>query len=366
VYGSVDDAVVLQAQLLRGESESRTALVAMHPVGSPGYLPMFSNLARSGHHVVACATRYWNGDAALQMENVLLDLATCVHDARTRLGYERIVLVGWSGGGSLMAGYQAEATGRIIETTAAGEPTALADAELLPADGLLLIATHRSRHRLLTEWLDASIMDEVDPTKRNPRFDLYEPDSPNRVPFSREFVAEYRQAQAARNRKITAWVKEHLANLQAAGQPQDERCFVVHGTMADPRWVDPSVDPNDRRPGWCYLGEPRFANMSAAGLARFCTLRGWLSQWSLDDAQIDTVDAGPRIHIPTLVLSASADDACPISHSDAIYASLACGDKQHGTIAGANHYFSGADGKSQLGEAAKVIDAWLEERGFVG
>jgi dienelactone hydrolase len=366
VYGSVDDAVVLQSQLLRGEAASGTALVAMHPVGSPGYLPMFSNLARSGHHVVACGSRYWNGDAALQMENVLLDLAACVRDARNRLGYERIVLVGWSGGGSLMAGYQAEATERTITATAAGEPTGLADAELLPADGLLLLATHRSRHRLLTDWLDASILDELDPASRDPQLDLYDPTAPNQAPYSPEFVARYREAQAARNRRITARVNDHLTGLRTAGRPDDESCFVVHGTMADPRWLDPTVDPNERRPGWCYLGEPRLANMSAAGLARFCTLRGWLSQWSLDDAQVDAVDSGPRIRVPTLVLTAGADDACPPSHSDAVYAALGTDDKQHETIVGANHYFSGADGKSQLGEAAKIIDAWLDQHGFTG
>ena len=365
VYGSVDDAVVLQAQLLRGEAESRTALVAMHPIGSPGYLPMFANLARSGHHVVACATRYWNGDAALQMENVLLDLAACVRDARDRLGYERIVLVGWSGGGSLMAGYQAEATERTITETAAGEPTALANAELLPADGLMLIATHRSRHRLLTDWLDAAITHEIDPTRRDPRFDLYDPAGPNRPPYEAAFVAAYRMAQVARNRRITAWVKENLDELRAGRRPHDERCFVVHGTMADPRWLDPTIDPNERRTGWCYLGDPQMANMSAAGLARFCTLRGWLSQWSLDDARVDTVEAGPRIRVPTLLLTAGADDACPTSHSEAIYAGLATAEKQHDTVAGANHYFSGADGKSQLGEAAKIIDTWLAERGFI-
>ena len=40
VYGSIGDAVVLHAQLLRGEEPSSTAIVAMHPIGSPGYLPM--------------------------------------------------------------------------------------------------------------------------------------------------------------------------------------------------------------------------------------------------------------------------------------------------------------------------------------
>src|SRR5690349_1477965 len=65
VYGTIGDSVVLHAQLLRGEKPSDTAIIAMHPIGSPGYLPMFSGMARAGFHVVACDTRYSNGDAAL-------------------------------------------------------------------------------------------------------------------------------------------------------------------------------------------------------------------------------------------------------------------------------------------------------------
>ena len=28
-----------------------------------------------------------------------------------------------------------------------------------------------------------------------------------------------------------------------------EHCFVVHGTMADPAWIDPAIEPNGRKPG---------------------------------------------------------------------------------------------------------------------
>jgi alpha-beta hydrolase superfamily lysophospholipase len=366
VYGSVDDTVVVQAQLLRGEAPSSTAVVAMHPIGSPGYLPMFSNLARGGHHVVACATRYPNGDAALQMENVLLDLAACVRDARERLGYDRIVLVGWSGGGSLMATYQAEAEQRTITRTAAGEATPLADAVLLPADGLLLIATHRSRHHLLTDLLDASIVDELDPEKRERDLDLYDPANPNQPPYSADFLDSYRAAQRARNARITAWAKDRLAELQMTGREQDERCFLVHSTMADPRWLDPTVDPNDRRPGWSYLGDPRLANNSAVALGRYTTTRSWLSQWSLTDAQVDAVDAGPRITVPAMVMTASADDACPPSHAEAIFGALGSPDKLRCEVAGANHYFSGADGRQHLAEAGAMIDGWMDSHGFVG
>jgi dienelactone hydrolase len=366
VYGSVDDAVVLQAQLLRGEAPSRTAVLAMHPIGSPGYLPMFSNLARGGHHVVACATRYPNGDAALQMENVLLDLAACVRDARERLGYERIVLVGWSGGGSVMATYQAEAERRTITQTAAGEPTPLADAALPPADGLLLIATHRSRHHLLTDLLDASIADELDPDKRERDLDLYDPANPNQPPYAADFLDTYRAAQRARNERITTWALERLAELRATGREQEERCFLVHGTMADPRWLDAAVDPNDRRPGWSYLGDPRVANNSAAALGRYTTTRSWLSQWSLTHAQVDAVDAGPRITVPALLMTASADDACPPSHADAIFGALGSSDKERGEVVGANHYFSGPGGRQHLAEAGAMIDSWMAARDLVG
>jgi len=366
VYGSVDDSVVVQSQLLRGAEPSRTAFVAMHPIGSPGYLPMFSNLARVGHHVVACATRYSNGDAALQMENVLLDLAACVRDTRERLDYERVVLVGWSGGGSVMATYQAEAERRTITRTAASEPTLLADTELLPADGLLLIATHRSRHHLLTDLLDASIADELDPDKRERDLDLYDPANPHQPPYAPAFLDGYREAQRQRNRRITAWAKERLEELRATGRPDEERCFLVHGTMADPRWLDATVDPNDRRPGWSYLGEPRVANNSAAALARYTTTRSWLSQWSLDDAQVDAVDAAPRITVPAMVITASADDACPPSHADLIFDALASTDKQRAEVAGANHYFSGPNGRDHLAEAARIIGDWTAARDFVG
>src|SRR4051794_41925903 len=102
----------------------------MHPIGAPGYLPMFSQLGRSGYDVVACATRYSTGDAALQMENVLTDLAACVRHTRESLGYEKVVLVGWSGGRPGRAVYQAGAGEAKITATAAGQPTPLA--ALLP------------------------------------------------------------------------------------------------------------------------------------------------------------------------------------------------------------------------------------------
>jgi pimeloyl-ACP methyl ester carboxylesterase len=363
VYGSIGDDVVLHAQLLRGDEDSTTAVVAMHPIGSPGYLPMFSGLARAGFHVIASDTRYSNGDAALLMENVLLDLGAVVKDARERLGYERVLLAGWSGGGSLMMGYQGEAEQPRIMRTASGDYTALADTTLTPADGVMILAAHRSRHYLLTEFLDASITDESRPDMRDRNLNLYDPANPHQPPYSADFLAEYRAAQIVRNRRITAYAKQRLEDLRRAGREDQEHCFVVQGTMADPRWVDPSVDPNDRGPG-SYLGDPRLVNDGPSALARFTTTRSWLSQWSLDDAQVDAVEAARRVSVPVLILENSADDACPPEHPRAIFAAIPHEDKQMTLIEGANHYYSGQ--REHLQSALDHIGSWIHAHHFDG
>ena len=147
-------------------------------------------------------------------------------------------------------------------------------AERLPAaDALLLLAAHISRHGTLTEWMDASITDESRPFDRDPELNLYDASNPNQPPYEAAFVERYRAAQVARNRRITEWVHSELGAIRESDEPNGERAFVVNGTMADPHWLDPAIDPSERRPGWCFLGDPKVVNDGPVGLARFCTLR---------------------------------------------------------------------------------------------
>lgn len=365
VYGSVADNVVRYAQLLRGEQDSDTVIVASHPIGSPAYLPLFPELARTGLHVIGYANRYSVGDAALQMENHLLDLGACVRDARERLGYRRVVLAGWSGGGSPMMGYQAEAEQPMITQTAAGEPTLLAESPLPVADAVMLLAAPRSRHRLLTEFLDASITDESDPDRnRDAEFNLYDPANPNQPPYSPDFLAAYRERQRERNRRITAFAQEKLDDFRKAGKPNAEHAFIVHGTMADPRWLDPAVDPNGRTPRWSYLGDPEVANTSPGALMRFTTTRSWLSQWGLETAQVDAGDAAPRVSVPVLMVVNGADDAVPTTHQSEVFEAVGHQDKERVDLPDANHYFSGGDQRSHLSMAADHVHDWLQRHGL--
>ena len=221
VYGGLAEITVLESYLLKPKDKpSDTVLVFMHPIGGGAYLPMINALARAGHHVIYCNSRFRGTDSALLMEKVVEDLGECIKDAKNRLGYQKVVLAGWSGGGSLSVFYQQQAQHATITSSPSGDGPDLTALELPAADGIMLLAAHISRHGTLTEWLDASILDESDPTKRDPELDLYNPDNPNQPPYSQEFLARYRQAQIDRNRRITAWVKDKLAELNAQRPPR--------------------------------------------------------------------------------------------------------------------------------------------------
>lgn len=169
VYGGLAEITVLESYLLRpSDKPSDTALVFMHPIGGGAYLPMINALARAGHHVIYCNSRFRGTDSGLLMEKVVEDLGECIKDAKARLGYQKVVLAGWSGGGSLSMFYQQQAQHATVTSSPSGDGPDLTRLDLPAADGIMLLAAHISRHGTLTEWLDASILDETDPTKRDP------------------------------------------------------------------------------------------------------------------------------------------------------------------------------------------------------
>ncbi|MEO8713534.1 MAG: hypothetical protein ABI369_00825, partial [Acetobacteraceae bacterium] len=204
-FAGTTGKVFLEGQyLIPSGRQARTLYLFMHPATTLQLLPMPAALAERGLHVLCAASRYPKNDSALIMENVAIDMGMWIRDARER-GYDRVVLVGWSGGGSLSLFYQSEAEAPSVIATPAGDPIDFAAAGLTPADGIIFIAAHLSRAQTLTEWLDPSVRAEHDPDDRDPELDIYAPECPHQPPFAPEFVARFRAGQIARNRRITAW-----------------------------------------------------------------------------------------------------------------------------------------------------------------
>ncbi len=110
------------------------------------------------------------------------------------------------------------------------------------------------------------------------------------------------------------------------------------------------------------MGDPEIVNMSPVGLARFSTLRSWLSQWSYDDAQADGPKCAAAITKPALVISNSADDACTPSHAQRLFDGIQHEDKAFYEVKGATHYYM----RQPLlaAEAVSVVRDWLRTKGF--
>lgn len=338
--------------LQAGERPSRSVSLFLRPAGAWHLMPIEEAIIARGIDLLAVSTRYARNEALAVVERGLLDVGAWVRFARVELGYERVNLLGWSGSGTQAAFYQEQATRPTVLAGPDGTPLVLAEAGLDPADGLVFLGAHTSRARMLAGAIDPSVIAEEDADTRDTALDLYAAGAAA-PPYDPGFLAAYRAAQLARVRRISAFARERLSRGRL--DP-----FIVPRTMADPHFLDRSIDPNGRPAGRCWLGAPAAVNVSPAGIARVATPEAWLSQWSIDDSQVDAVRSVASIDCPLLVIENGADDAVPPAHLRETFAAAAPRDKTYLVIPGASHSYAG-----QPAELAAIADAvchWAAER----
>ena len=307
-------------------------------------------LAVRGFGFLGWNTRFRGAEAHFLLDHALAEIAVGVRWLREQ-GAERIVLLGNSGGGSLMGAYQSQSVEPNIRP-ARGRTVLDAALDLPPADLFVFVAAHAGRPEVLTDWMDASVVDEAEPTSRDPSLDPFDPGPP----YDAEFVARYRSAQRARNARITAWCHSELDRLEAAGL--SDRLFTMTRTWADLRMMDGSLDPSERPTPSCYLGDPRRANAGVFGIGTLSTCRSWLNMWSLTDSDCRALPHLARLTIPTLLVQASADSGVFPSQAGELFAAVAATDKQMETMPG-DHYFEHPTGARD--EVADLIAAWTDE-----
>jgi pimeloyl-ACP methyl ester carboxylesterase len=336
----------------------RTAVVFCHPTAN--FLGHYAlpGLADRGFGAIGLTTRYVGNDTALILENCLLDIGAMVRHLKSS-GYEHIVLVGNSGGASIVPYYQAQAQSPSVSTPPGGGPD-LTQAELLPVDAIVMFNAHPSRARLCAEWLDPAIHDEHQPFERDAALDMY--DSANGPPFSSAFVERYRAAQIDRNRRISQWAEQQLRTL--AGPDHfpaglEDQAFVVQGTTADLRFLDGALDPSDREIGVSLWGPPAIANYLPAGIGRCTTLRSWLNQWSLDHTIGDALRWLPTIAVPVMVVQGTADPVVVPQMAQQMYDAATNAPRQLELVKGATHYFEGQ--ADVLASTLDTVADWIRQ-----
>ncbi|NUU42580.1 alpha/beta hydrolase [Tardiphaga robiniae] len=332
---------------------SKVAAIVIHPTSNFMGHYLIGALAERGVAMLGLNTRYLGNDAVLVLERAIQDLGAGVKWLRQQ-GFERILLLGNSGGGALVSFYQAQAEALTIEDTPAGDPIDLLPEDLPPADAISLNAAHLGRSRLMDTWLDPALIEESDALGSDPALDMFNPE--NGPAYSAEFMMRYRAAQKARNARIEIWARQRLRQIRAAHDGPRDMAFIIHRTLADPRCLDPALDPNDRIPGTTVWGPPRAQNYAANSMGRYTSLTGYLSQWS-QSSRGDGPANLAHTSVPVLLLEHTADASVFPSDNDT-WASAAAGRAERHVLRGGNHYLAGQPHLVQ--EAADRIAAFSQ------
>jgi alpha-beta hydrolase superfamily lysophospholipase len=338
------------------ERTASTAVVVVHP--SSNFLGHYAldAWARRGVDAIAMTTRYIGNDSALLLENCVLDVASVVGQLRQE-GYERVVLVGNSGGGGLVALYQEQATAATITSSAGGAGPDLTRASLPPVDALVTLMAHPGRANLLCEMLDPAVLDENSPSERDPALDMFDP--ANTPPYDTEWLSRYRAAQLARNERITDAALKQIERIRELTDGRvNDIPMVVHATCADPRTVDLTIDPSDRAVGTLW-GDAAVANYIPTTLGHFTSAQSWLSQWSLRTSNGNGPERLKGTDVPVHVIYGTADQACFPEHARQLYDGVPHDRRKLSEITGGKHYLNG---QAELIEImADVLVGWVEE-----
>ena len=344
-----------------GVPEKKTAVILTHPRGDFSVHYACPLLAAAGYATFGFSTRYLNNDIDCLHENCVTDVKAAADDMRRR-GYENVVLLGNSGGGSLMALTQAQ--------TGCG-------------DGWIGIAAHPGEGVFMGHVIDPSVADETDPFAVVPELDMYNPDNgwrpwPEPVTYDRDWLARYRSAQIERIARLDQIAKTSIAEAEthrsrlggidrqadlrgwrdARQRAVHTKYMVIYRTLADPAYLDLSIEPDERPLGSLFaFPDPFDANYGRGGLARSMTARGWLSTWSALSSHAKLADTMPAVKVPTMIVHPTADTEIRVREALEIRDASGATDLTYLEMKGALHYLEGS-----RPEAMDAVVSWLEAR----
>ena len=379
-----------------GGREPKTAVYLAHPRGEFSRHYVVPGLVARGYAVFGHNTRYLNNDSDMVHERLLFDIAAAMRHLRDA-GFERIVLLGNSGGGSLLGFYQQQASraaGERIATTPSGEAVPLRDEVMPEGDVYIAVAAHLGEGRFMLNVIDPAVVDEREPTLSDPAWDMYNPVNgyrpfPEPSTYDRAWLAAYRERQRERNRRLDEIARGYIEEQRhARGVMRGEgftsmpaaqrgmiarrgwlwRYMVIYRTLANPAYLDPSIDPSNRRMGSIFSpGDPIIGNYGPLGLARVMTPRAWLSTWSGLSSQADLPDTISGVTVPTLIVYADGDSDIFPSEQQELLAKSGAADKMLVELSHADHYLNavGEEGAKLADPRERVLDIivpWMEAR----
>ena len=205
------------------------AVMVMHSDADYLNFPAGKALASHGYRTLCANVSRVNET----LDKKLLDVKACVEYLKGLPGVEKVVLLGHSGGATLMSCYQAVAENGVSCFQDGKKIVPISDVGELPAaDGVMLIDSNWGNGIMTLLSLDPAVKCDTNGSDLDPDWDLSRQEgySPEGFHYSDAFIAAYQKAQAARNDRLIDAALDRLAAIgDHKGAYRDDEPWVIAG-----------------------------------------------------------------------------------------------------------------------------------------
>lgn len=166
-------------------------------------------------------------------DNKLKHLGKAVDFIKEIPGIEKVLLIGHSGGATLMSAYQAVAENGPAIFQNDNMIIKMDDMKLTPADGVLFLDSNYGNGAMTLISLDPSITDESSSHEGTKDYDLYSKGNgyeEGNCNYSEEFLASFWSGQAERMNKLIDYAMERVSSIEkSSGNYADDEPMTIPG-----------------------------------------------------------------------------------------------------------------------------------------
>jgi len=215
------------------DDKTLNTILVMHSNEDYLTFPIGKQMAQRGFRVLCANVMNMEGFFFTQIEKMQA-VKNAIEFLRNKKNIGKIILMGHSGGATLMTAYQAiaENGAKIFQNENVIYPYPDNDV-LPPADGIMLLDANWGNAAMQLFSLDPAVEDETTGKIRNPEYDLFLKENgfdENGSLFSEEFVKKFQKKQSDRNQKILEYALKRLEKIEnGEGMYEDDEPFVVPG-----------------------------------------------------------------------------------------------------------------------------------------
>ena len=210
--------------------KSKIAVVIVHSDDDYSTRPMGGELAKRGYTAFCGAV----SNRQDTLDRKLLDIKQIIEFLKQLPGIEKVVLMGHSGGATLMSAYQSVAeNGASIYQGDHMLISCSVKEELPEADGVMLIDSNWGNGSMTLFSIDPAVTDDMSGRSLNPKYDIYDPANgydPEGAHYTEQFKKEFFQAQKERNNRLVRLAQERLWMIEhGKGHFVDDEPFIIAG-----------------------------------------------------------------------------------------------------------------------------------------